>query len=237
MKSKIYHSYSSSFGKNEMLRLDEIKKREPYIKHLIKKYFLKDLNSSVLDIACGYGALSLIANNFGYKDVIGVDISKEEIEIGKNIGIKNLIHGDIFKYFRTTKKKFDLIICQDFIEHLNIEQINKLFEHISLNLSKKGHLLIHTINGDSPFFGQVLNGDITHERAFNRNSINQILNLHNFKIIEICEEKIVIHGIKSIIRNILWNFIRFIYKSINLVETGSASGIYTQNFIIYAKKN
>ena len=54
MKEKIYENYSSSFGKNKKLRFNELKKREPYLKYLIKQYFANDKNSSVLDIACGY---------------------------------------------------------------------------------------------------------------------------------------------------------------------------------------
>ena len=162
MKKEIYLNYSSSFGKNEKLRLYEINKRTPYLEHLIKRYFMKDLNSLILDLACGYGALSLIARRHGYKNILGVDISKEEIEIGKKIGNKDLINADIFDYLHSSKKKFDLIICQDLIEHLNRNQISELFELMSSNLSKGGFILIHTINGDSPFFGQVLNGDVLY---------------------------------------------------------------------------
>ena len=237
MKEKIYENYSSSFGKNKNLRFNELKKREPYLKYLIKQYFANDKNSSVLDIACGYGALSLFSQKNGYNNIIGIDLSKEEIEIGREMGIKNLIHGDVFEYLLNSKNKFDLIVCQDFIEHLNHEQLTSIFSLIKDSLKDKGFILLHTINSDSPFFGKVLYGDITHERAFNRASISQILNLYNFKIIKITEEKIVIHGIKSMLRNILWKLIRLIYSFFNIIETGSSQGIYTQNFLIYAKKN
>ena len=126
MKEKIYENYSSSFGKNKKLRFNELK-REPYLKYLIKQYFSNDKNSLVLDIACGYEPLSLFSQKNGYDNVIGIDLSKEEIEIGKEMGIKNLIHGDIFEYLLNSKNKFDLIVCQDFIEHLNHEQLTSIF--------------------------------------------------------------------------------------------------------------
>ena len=102
MKEKIYENYSSSFGKNKKLRFNELKKREPYLKYLIKQYFANDKNSSVLDIACGYGALSLFSQKKGYNNIIGIDLSKEEIEIGREMGIK-ILFMEMFEYLLNSK--------------------------------------------------------------------------------------------------------------------------------------
>ena len=81
-------------------------------------------NSSILDLGCGYGALiNFLHENkiqFSEKGYLGIDVSKNMIEIAKknheNFNFKNI------DFFKIKGKKFDFIICSG---ALNLKESNK----------------------------------------------------------------------------------------------------------------
>ena len=106
------------------------------------------------------------------------------------MGIKVLFM-EMFLNIFSSKNKFDLIVCQDFIEHLNHEQLTSIFSLIKDSLKDKGFILLHTINSDSPFFGKILYGDITRKLLTEHQLV--ILNYIILKLLKL-QKKIVIHG-------------------------------------------
>lgn len=102
-------------------------------KHQILKYenfFLNNISESdtVLDIGCGNGFLACAVSRKA-KKVIGIDISKKNIEFAKKRFSKNNIEyliGDATAY--SFNQKFDIIILSNVLEHIKnrIEFLQKI---------------------------------------------------------------------------------------------------------------
>ena len=86
---------------------------------------------SILDIACGAGAITLkFQEYFKPKYIEGIDISEAMIGKAKELDTKRLVNwkiADIYSY--KPARKYDLIVCADIIEHL--EEDAKFVEIIS----------------------------------------------------------------------------------------------------------
>ena len=110
---------------------------------LLKKKKLNK-NSKILDIGCGrgkiFGTLSrkLKLNN----KPIGIDLVTHK-DIDKSIDFKNV---DIFKFFKTNKTNFDLIIIKQTLHLFEKDKRKKLIKICKNNLKKNGVLLIFSLN-------------------------------------------------------------------------------------------
>ena len=74
-----------------------------------------DKETKILDAGCGSGQFASMLYDLGYKNVTGVDFSKEAINIAKTKSPFTFIVSDLFT---VDVKDFDLIICGETLEHL-----------------------------------------------------------------------------------------------------------------------
>ena len=107
---------------------------------------LSDMN--ILDIGCGGGILAESLSEKG-ANVTGLDASKKTIQIAKNHAKEKRLSIDyqnmsLDEYIKTSKTKFDAIICFELIEHVP-DQI-KLIQDISSVCKKDAKLFMSTIN-------------------------------------------------------------------------------------------
>lgn len=90
-------------------------------------------DSNVLEIGCGIGTVSsLIIKYLMTGKFVGCDISAKSIELANKLyGSKNVRFeiSDMSEF--TSDIKFDFIVFPDVLEHIPVEQHNKLFENIS----------------------------------------------------------------------------------------------------------
>ena len=104
----------------------------------------KGLN--ILDIGCGGGLLSEPMARLG-GDVVGIDASEKNIKIAKHHIKKNNLN---IKYYNTSpekfksKKKFDIILNMEIVEH--VEDVDIFIKHSSKFLKKNGIMFIATLN-------------------------------------------------------------------------------------------
>tara|TARA_Y100000992_G_scaffold297288_1_gene260680 strand:+ start:838 stop:1536 length:699 start_codon:yes stop_codon:yes gene_type:complete len=117
-------------------------------------------NTKILDIGCGGGLLSEELTKKG-ASVTGIDASEKTIKIAKNHAKENnlkieYIHTTLDQYIKSSKKKFDIVICFELIEH--VPDAAKLIENISSVINKKGYIFLSTINRNilSFIFAKVL---------------------------------------------------------------------------------
>ena len=232
-ENNVYEDYSSIRSQAQLLL--ELKKRKPFLDKLINKYFPKKRNIKILDVGCGYGALIYFAQKHGYNNIIGFDISASQIQTSKKFKIKNIYLSSFEKFFKA-KKKFDLIVMLDVIEHLQKKKIDSYLNKIHKSLNPDGIIIIHTNNAASPFFGYVRYGDLTHQTAFTENSLEKLLNKNNFKNIFFFEDAPVIYSFISFFRFLIWSLFRFILNIIMFSETGKYKNFITQNFFCVATK-
>ena len=126
--------------------------RIEYIKDSIIKHFkikatktpLKKID--ILDIGCGGGLLSEPMCRLGAK-VVGIDASKKNIQVAKFHAKKNNLNinyicssPEILKI----KKKFDVILNMEIIEH--VDDVNFFIKKSSNHLKKNGLMFFATIN-------------------------------------------------------------------------------------------
>ena len=132
----------------------------------------------------------------------------------------------------------DLIVTFDVMEHFIKDDLLCLVDAVHRGLRDGGRWIIHVPNGESPFVGSVLYGDLTHELAFTRESIAQLLLASGFSDVRCYEDAPVVHGLKSATRAVLWRVIRAGLRLYAATETGNASGdsILTRNLVAVARK-
>ena len=149
--SKIADEWWDTEGKFKPLhRFNPV--RIEYIKSNLQQHFkinnkLKPLNNlEILDIGCGGGLLSEPIARLGAK-VVGIDASEKNIKIAKSHLKKSKLNIDYINSspedFKT-KKKFDVILNMEIVEH--VDDLDLFIKRSSSFLKKNGVMFVATIN-------------------------------------------------------------------------------------------
>jgi len=221
------------------ITVEGLKPRAAYLNRLIEQHFPRNLQCTVLEIGCGHGALIYFAQLKGYLRIEGVDGSAEQVDAAKRLGVKTVRHGDLMTTLATVSDaSLDMVVAFDVIEHFNRNELIELVDAVYRVLKPGGKWIIHVPNADSPFFGRILFGDLTHEMAFTRTSISQLLLSSGYKKIDCFEDRPIPHTIKGFIRLVLWHGFRTVLRLYLAAETGNTAKdeIFSQNMLAIALK-
>lgn len=219
--------------------VEGLRGREPYLRAIIKSHLPDHKQVRILDVGCGHGAFVRALHQAGYADARGVDHSAEQVEAGRRLGIDGIQQGELLETLRGFQAdSLDVVIAFDVLEHFSKDELITIIDEIYRVLSKNGRLIIHAPNGESPFGNRILFWDFTHELAFTRESIAQVLMVCGFLRVKCYEDRPVVHGLKSAIRRVLWSVIRAFWRFYLAVETGAGEKacIFSQNFLTVADK-
>jgi len=137
-------SYSSGYWKTAE-NLDEA--QEAKLELICKKLELKS-GMRVLDIGCGWGSFAKYAAENYDVDVLGVSISKKQIELGQEL-CQGLPVELRFQDYREVQGKFDAILSIGFLEHVGHKNYRTYMEVVSRCLTETGISLIHTIGNNT----------------------------------------------------------------------------------------
>lgn len=236
-REKLYSTYVSThtsylYGK---VTLDDIKRQFPVWKKYFERFLPKEKDTKILDIGCGNGGFVYFLNSLGYRNAHGIDFSPEQIEIAKKLGIKNVECADLREFLKGKQGYYNLIFARDVIEHFNKDEILDILRLIYDSLNS-GAVVIQTPNAEGPLGSKYRYGDFTHEIAFTRSSLNQVLKVAGFNDTAFYPTGPVPKGFKSAVRFLLWKGIEIMLRFYMVIEIGSFSGIFTQNIIARAKK-
>lgn len=237
-KKKIYDSYISHHNKNLYGEnsLSRIKAYFPALDYYYGRHLPANKDVAILDIGCGDGNSVYWLQQRGYKNTYGVDVSVEQIEKGKSMGISNLISSDIVQYLAGNTDKYDVIIAKDVIEHFTKDEVFEILELIYKNLKDGGRFIMQVPNGQGIYHTSIFYGDYTHEMAYTMSSISQITANNGFSGANYYPTGPIPKNIKGMIRYALWQLKVAQLKFWKMIETGNASGIFTQNIIAVIKK-
>jgi len=239
-RTRIYGTYVSARRQSlAPASLEGLKPRLPYLRNLIRRYFPSDRNAAILDLGCGHGALIHLARQAGYRNLRGVDSSPEQVAAAKELRIEGIEQGDVMEALaKEPDEALDCLIAFDLIEHFNRNELISLVDEVHRVLRSEGRWIIHTANAESPFGMRSRYGDLTHELAFTRTSLSQLLLSSGFSRLDCYEDKPIPHGAKSAVRWMFWKAIRSFLRFYLVVETGDigSDAIFSQNFLAVAFK-
>ena len=235
-RERIYQQYSGARGSNlAPITIQSLEARAPVFRKIIREHFPPERSAVVIDLGCGHGAFIHFILQAGYRNVIGVDSSKEQIKVAKLLGLEVVVaEGDLLQTLRSLpENSHDVVVAFDVIEHFTKDELLKFSDEVHRVLRMGGRWIIHAPNGESPFVGSVLYGDITHELAFTRGSLTQVLQASGFTEINCYEDQPIAHGVKSGLRLIIWLAFRMMLRFFITVQTGERGRNYilTQNFL------
>jgi 2-polyprenyl-3-methyl-5-hydroxy-6-metoxy-1,4-benzoquinol methylase len=192
-------------------------------------------DARMLDLGCGDGSFVHWLHEQGYGRAEGIDVSKEQLALGKKMNIEGLAEARIEKFLPEHAAAYDLISARDVLEHFKKEELLPLLDQIHAVLKPGGVFVAQTANAENILWGRLRHGDFTHENAFTESSIRQVLLAAGFTSIEVAPQRPVIHGFASAARAGIWRLIELLLSIDLLAETGSAHGIFTQNLLICAR--
>lgn len=236
--SQLYDRYTSSTVLTNYTEREFTKWGNLCFKKQVFPFFPKARSSKVLEVGCGYGRYLLTLQELGYTELCGIDISKEQIEIGKEeLHLKNLHLADALEFLRIETQMYDAILMLDVLEHLELEYSIALTQEAHKHLNPNGVLIIQVPNALSPM-SPIRYGDLTHKRAYTVTSLEQLLVLGGFSHTNYHPLPPIVHGLKSAIRRTAWDLlISPLIKAYFLFACGSKMGnIYTPNLLVVAKK-
>lgn len=237
IRKQLYDQYVSKFKTGQIQR-DERRLRE-YWSWCSFKYLpiLRDINhdNPILELGCGPGYILEYLTSQGFRNIHGIDISKEQVALATSRGLSASV-ADVFKFLSKQKERYSAIIALDFIEHFTKQELISLFPLIFQALRKNGILLVQTPNGQGLFPGQVIYGDLTHLTIFAEDSLSHILTLTGFHNIYFSETGPVPDNLEGNVRTFLWKITRAIIRIIRQIEAKNSSKLWTESLICWCSK-
>jgi cyclopropane-fatty-acyl-phospholipid synthase len=136
-------NYSCAYWKNAV-NLDEA--QENKLDLICRKLDLQP-GMKVLDIGCGWGAFGKFAAEKYNVKVVGITVSKEQVELGQKLCEGLPVEFRLMDY-RVMNERFDRIVSVGMIEHVGYKNYNTYFKTVHNCLGEGGLFLLHTIGSN-----------------------------------------------------------------------------------------
>lgn len=101
----------------------------------------------ILDIGCGWGSFAKYATEKCRVEVIGITVSKEQVELGREL-CKGLPVEIRLQDYRDVGGKFDRIVSIGMFEHVGYKNYSTFMETVHKCLKDGGLFLLHTIGNN-----------------------------------------------------------------------------------------
>ena len=142
---------------------------------------LKNTKENFLEIGCGNGFMLAEALRLGFKNVKGIEPSREAITFADN-KIMNFIQHGIFDENQIEKDKYDIVFIAMIIEH--VVDSNKFLESI-YKILKPGGIIICICHNERHFLAKILKErhpiiNDEHVAVFNEKALNLIFKKNKF---------------------------------------------------------
>jgi len=205
------------------------------VRHFIATYMPPDREARIADLGCGDGAILHFLLEAGYRRVIGIDVSDEQIQRAHGLGLSQVRRGDIDTFLASADdRSFDVILLIDVLEHLTREELFAVLDGVARVLRSGGVCIAHVPNAEGLYGMRIRYGDLTHEQAFTSRSIAQAFAAVGFRTVTAFEERPVVHGLRSLVRRGLWEAGTLPHRLLLAAETGTWGAILSQNLVVRA---
>lgn len=232
-RNEFYRNYiSEHWAYAEKISSDTYDFYSKVYRHQLREVLPADKNIKILDLACGTGYLLNFLSTAGYKNITGVDIGPEQVELSKKVDNVKVICSDIFDFLEKTEDKYDLIFCVQLIEHMTKYEAIILLRNIRSHLNKNGKVVLLTPNVMS-YGGMVAAfGDFTHEIIFTNRSLSQLIRASGFGKVSVTGCGPVVHDLRSSLRYILYKTKNLLKHFEIILDRGTGRSIWKGKVII-----
>lgn len=231
-KESIYKSYRTNH--NDLLygrtTITSIESNFSTWSFYYRRHLPESKEARILDIGCGEGGFIYFLRHLGYTNVVGIDLSAEQVALGQELGIEGLIQGDLRPYLQSGEQ-FDFIVARDVVEHFDKDEVFDLVSLVFSGLRHQGRFMMQVPNGEGIFSNSIYYGDFTHESFFSHLSVRQLFRTIGFAEVQSYGTGPVPKNAIGLLRLVLWKLRVASHRFWKMVETGSSSGIFTSNLI------
>jgi 2-polyprenyl-3-methyl-5-hydroxy-6-metoxy-1,4-benzoquinol methylase len=237
-KERLYNAYVSSGQAGDRATPQSLlSSRAPSIESIIARHIPADKSSRIVDLGCGHGAFLYFLKESGYDDLQGVDVSAEQVELAHQLGIHQVEQGELAAFLDgTDSSSVDVVLLMDVLEHLTMPELFETLDEVFRILAPGGRCIAHVPNAEGLFGMRIRYGDLTHENSFTPQSMRQLFATIGFSAVESHEDRPPMHGLKSIIRRILWDIGTLLFRILLTAETGQTRFVLSQNMLVVAVK-
>lgn len=176
-----------------------------------------DHKAAILDLGCGAGAFLRYLASEDFHNVLGVEVSRDQVESCSASGLSNVVLVDSpLEFLQMREEAFDFVMMRDVLEHIEKPEIIPLLECARNALRPGGVLVLRVPNavGIAAPFSRYL--DFTHELSFTEVSLAQVLKTVDFSEIKVLPKKTFYRsGIKGWfferVRSVYYGWLRWLY--------------------------
>jgi len=173
------------------------------------RFMPEDKNARIVDIACGAGQFVRYCLNKGYVNTIGVDLSTDQVRYCQTHVAGHVMLKDGLEFLAENPENLDLVVANDFIEHLNTSDGIKFCGLVKDALKPGGRIILKTANM-AAFGGIVMRyNTLDHETGYTEVSLRSLLGIHEYQDIEI-----IPYGTRTITQKIGMACVNFVIKQL-----------------------
>jgi 2-polyprenyl-3-methyl-5-hydroxy-6-metoxy-1,4-benzoquinol methylase len=180
-RETLYRRYSQSLGSTALPTTDLL----PQVFSAIYAPLPLDRSTPIADVGCGQGAWLLWAASQGYTNLIGIERSRNELDLARKMPNVEFINEEAIDALRKYEGKLGLIHAKDLLEHFTKNEAIDFLLSCHRALKPGGELWIYTFNAQGWFSGETRYGDFTHELAVTPASLAQVLRATGFTILSV----------------------------------------------------
>lgn len=182
-RAEIYERYlSTTYAPRNDLTEEGLQRAADHLVRYFTSYLPVDKDAPILEIGTGSGAFLLCCEQLGYKNIMGVDISSQQVAFCHEKGFDQVVCSDGLGYLRTSTESYVTIAMLDLLEHLSKDEAYNLMHVVYDHLRPGGQALIRVPNLSNPLNLRTRYVDFTHEIGFTKESIQQLLRATGFNI-------------------------------------------------------
>lgn len=152
------------------------------LKRVISYWLPTDKAAPILDIACGQGALLAYLRQEGYTNLLGFDLSPENVLICHRLGLTFVEEYDALEVYQyKTELEFSAVFLMDILEHIPKERAATFLSSVRERLAFGGQIVIQTPNMGSVVGLRVRYSDLSHEFGLTERSTLHLLYVAGFE--------------------------------------------------------
>ena len=178
----------------------------------------------ILVVSCGPGYFVQLLHQNGYNQVTGIDSDPKKIQhaLAKDLSCEE---AHAFEYLQETEELFDVIFCEQELNHLTKLEILEFLTLCKSRLKPQARLVVHGLNGSNPSTGaEALAQNFDHYNTFTEYSLRQALEHCGFPEVRVFPLN-------------LYVFYKNPLNYILIVAAGLLALCFRALFIMYGKSN